>query len=139
MFSPVLMVAFSFLLIVFHLCKNFLVSDSVCTRAQSLQSCLTLCDNMDYRLPGSSVHEIHQARILEWVAVLQRIFMTQGLNLCLLCLLHCRCIFYQLNHLGSPVSHRLINLALVACAFSVIAKKVIPKANIKELFPYVFS
>ena len=36
--------------------------------AQSLQSCLTLSDNMDYRLPGSSVHGIHQARILEWVA-----------------------------------------------------------------------
>ena len=25
------------------------------------------CDPMDYRLPGSSVHEISQARILEWV------------------------------------------------------------------------
>ena len=37
--------------------------------AQSLQSCLTLCDPMDYSLPGSSVHGIIQARILEWVAV----------------------------------------------------------------------
>ena len=36
--------------------------------AQSLQSCMTLSDNMDYRLPGSSVHGIHQARILEWVS-----------------------------------------------------------------------
>ena len=33
------------------------------------QSCLTLCDPMDYSLPGSSVHGILQARILEWVAV----------------------------------------------------------------------
>ena len=32
------------------------------------QSCLTLCNLMDY-LPGSSVHEILQARILEWVAI----------------------------------------------------------------------
>ena len=32
------------------------------------QSCLTLCDPMDYNLPGSSVHGILQARILEWVA-----------------------------------------------------------------------
>ena len=32
------------------------------------QSCLTLCDPVDYSLPGSSVHEILQARILEWVA-----------------------------------------------------------------------
>ena len=27
------------------------------------------CDPMDYNLPGSSVHEILQARILEWVAM----------------------------------------------------------------------
>ena len=29
------------------------------------QSCLTLCDHMDYSLPGFSVHGILQARILE--------------------------------------------------------------------------
>ena len=34
------------------------------------QSCLTLCDPKDYSLPGSSVHGILQARVLEWVAML---------------------------------------------------------------------
>ena len=33
------------------------------------QSCLTLCDPMDYSPPGSSVHGIFQARVLEWVAI----------------------------------------------------------------------
>ena len=33
------------------------------------QSCLTLCDPMDCSQPGSSVHGIFQARILEWVAI----------------------------------------------------------------------
>ena len=33
------------------------------------QSCLTLCKSMDSIQPGSSVHGILQARILEWVAV----------------------------------------------------------------------
>ena len=33
------------------------------------QSCLTLCDLPDCSPPGSSVHEIFQARILEWVAI----------------------------------------------------------------------
>ena len=33
------------------------------------QSCLTLCDPVDCSLPGSSVHRILQARILEWVAI----------------------------------------------------------------------
>ena len=41
-----------------------------CMCAQSVtQSCLTLCDLMDCSPPGSSVHEISQARILEWVAI----------------------------------------------------------------------
>ena len=31
--------------------------------------CLILCDPMDCSLPGSSVHRIFQARILEWDAV----------------------------------------------------------------------
>ena len=30
------------------------------------QSCPTLSDPMDCRLPGSSVHEVFQARVLEW-------------------------------------------------------------------------
>ena len=33
------------------------------------QSCPTLCDPMDCSRPGSSVHEIFQAKILEWVAI----------------------------------------------------------------------
>ena len=33
------------------------------------QLCPTLCNPMDYSPPGSSVHEISQARILEWVAI----------------------------------------------------------------------
>ena len=37
--------------------------------AKSLQLCLTLCDAMDYSPPGSSVHGILQARILEWIAI----------------------------------------------------------------------
>ena len=37
--------------------------------AKSLQSCSTLYDPMDCSPPGSSVHGILQARILEWVAM----------------------------------------------------------------------
>ena len=32
-------------------------------------SCPTLCDPMDYRLPGSSIHGIFEVRILEQVAI----------------------------------------------------------------------
>ena len=33
------------------------------------ESCLILCDPMEHSLPGSSVHGIPQARMLEWVAI----------------------------------------------------------------------
>ena len=34
-----------------------------------MKSCPTFCDPMDCSLPGSSIHGIFQARILEWVAI----------------------------------------------------------------------
>ena len=40
-----------------------------CMHAKSLQSCPTLCNTMDCSPPGSFVHGISQARILEWVAI----------------------------------------------------------------------
>ena len=43
----------------------------VTTQSESevAQSCLTLCNPLDHSLPGSSIHGIFQARILEWVAI----------------------------------------------------------------------
>ena len=41
----------------------------MCTHAKSLQSYLTLGNPTDYSLPGTSVHEDFQARILEWIAM----------------------------------------------------------------------
>ena len=40
----------------------------VCVCVLAAQSCLTLCDPTDCSLPGSTVHGVFQARILEWVA-----------------------------------------------------------------------
>ena len=39
------------------------------SESEVAQSCLTLCSPMDCSPPGSSVHGIFQARILEWVAI----------------------------------------------------------------------
>ena len=59
--------------------------------AQSLQSCLILWNPMGCRLPGSSVHGILPANILEWVAI----SFSRGSNPCHL---HSRRILYHLNH-----------------------------------------
>ena len=50
--------------------------------SEVVQSCPTLCDAIDCSLPGSSIHGIFQARILEWVAIFfpQEIFPTQGIS-----------------------------------------------------------
>ena len=42
---------------------------NMCARVLITQLCLTLCNPMDGSPPGSSVHEIFQAGILEWVAM----------------------------------------------------------------------
>ena len=39
------------------------------SESEVAQSCPTLCDPMGCSLAGSSVHEISQARVLEWVAI----------------------------------------------------------------------
>ena len=60
------------------------------------QSCPTLCDSMDCSPPGSSVHEILQARILKLaIPFSRRVFPTQGLNPGLL---HFKQFLYHLSH-----------------------------------------
>ena len=39
------------------------------SESEVTQSCLTLSDPMDCSLPGSSIHGIFQARVLEWSAI----------------------------------------------------------------------
>ena len=72
-----------------------------------LQSYLTLCGPMNCSLPGSSVHSILQARILEWVAISysrgssQPRDRTWGL-------LGCMQILGYLSHQGSPQRKMLL-------------------------------
>ena len=50
-------------------CHFLLQCMKVKSESEVTQSCLTLSDPMDCSLPGSSVHGIFQARILEWGAI----------------------------------------------------------------------
>ena len=74
------------------------------SESEVAQSCLTLWDLMDCSLPGSSVHGIFQARVLEWVAISfskGSSIPTQGSNPGLP---HCRQTLYHLSQQGSPGS-----------------------------------
>ena len=50
-------------------CFSETLKEYACSNAKLLQSCLTLHKPMARSLPGSSVHWILQAKILEWVAM----------------------------------------------------------------------
>ena len=50
-------------------CHFLLQCIKVKSESEVTQSCLTLCDPMDCSLPGSSVHGVFQARVLEWGAI----------------------------------------------------------------------
>ena len=72
-------------------CRTGLHVAVACKHIQLLWSCSTLYGSMDCSPPGSSVHGILQAGILEWVAMpsFRGVFPTQGWNLQhLLCFLH---------------------------------------------------
>ena len=64
----------------------------MCVHAKLLQSCPTLCDAMDYSPPRLVCPWVSPGKNtgVDCLALLQRIFLTQKLNLCLLWLLHCR-------------------------------------------------
>ena len=50
-------------------CHFLLQCMKVKSESEVTQSCLTLCDPMDCSPPGSSIHGICQARVLEWGAI----------------------------------------------------------------------
>ena len=50
-------------------CEGQIVQDWAHSESEVAQSCPTLCGPMDCSLPGSEIHRILQARILEWAAI----------------------------------------------------------------------
>ena len=117
------LLAFVTILLLFFLCLGFFgspacgisapqpwikptLSASVESRALVTWLHPTLCDPVDYSPPGSSVHAILQARILECVAIpySRGIFPTQGSNPGLL---NCRQILYWLSHQESCTPPKL--------------------------------
>ena len=62
-------------------CHFLLQCMKVKSESEVTQSCPTLCDPMDCSLPGSSVHGIFQARVLEWGAIAFSIWQVGSLPL----------------------------------------------------------
>ena len=62
-------------------CHFLLQCMKVKSESEIAQSCLTLHNPMDCSLPGSSIHGIFQARVLEWGAIAFSVVMIELLNL----------------------------------------------------------
>ena len=100
-----LVVSFFFQLWINKAAPNIYVQ-KLCLCAKSLQLCSTLCDPVHCSLPGSCVHGILQARILDSVAMLSSgggVFPTQESNWYLLCLLHWHVGSLPLAPPGKPI------------------------------------
>ena len=68
------------------------------SESEVAQLCPTLSNLMDCRLPGSSVHGIFQARVLEWGAIAFSVIMLTT------------CIKYQ-NHIAGPTRIPCLHLS----------------------------
>ena len=91
-----------------------------CCCCSVAKSCLTLCNPADYCLPGSSVHGISQARILDWVAISfsrrsswprdrTQVSYTAG------GLLHCRWILCWVSHQSCLLCAKSLQLCPTFC------------------------
>ena len=93
-----------------------------CVSAKPLQSFPTLCNPTDCSPPASPVHGILQARILEWVAMpFQGIFLTQGSNSSLLCLLHWQSGSLPLAPPGKPLNGKTLLKAVRNISFENVS------------------
>ena len=98
----------------------------MCLCAKLLQSYPTLCDPMDCSLPGSSVHSIPQASILEWVAMPSSRASSQPRDWNHVSFVSC--LFWQTGSLplgppGKSTYLNTLNVLLYIPGFSVAAAK----------------
>ena len=70
-------------------------------QSEVAQSCPALCDPTNYSLPGSSIHETFQTRVLKWVAISFSRASSQPRDRTWVSLIVGR-RFYRLSHQGSP-------------------------------------
>ena len=103
-----------------HRWKGFiLLCNCMCVRLllrAQLLSHVQLCDPVDCSPPGSSVHGIIPARILQWVAVSSsRGSCHQGSNPCLLCVLHWQVVSLLLSHSSSLLTESVTQTHTHTC------------------------
>ena len=89
-----------------ELMSGWIIGCHACMCAQLLQSFPALCNPMDGSPPNSSVHEISQARILEWIAMPSSRGSSQPRSWACICCVSCIAAgFFTIEPLGKPISY----------------------------------
>ena len=83
-------------------CVLWQVANCCAACCAQLFSCVWFCDLMDFSPPGSSVHGILQARILEWVVISSSRGSSQPRNQTRVSYIGRQKFFLTMSHLGSP-------------------------------------
>ena len=104
-------------------CHFLLQCRKVKSESEVAQSCPTLSDPMDYSLPGSSVHGIFQARVLEWGAIA---FSVREVCPCFFPL---PCRTYLIHQMMSWQPQLEIVIRLCVCVFCVCVSLRFPKSS----------
>ena len=88
-------------------CHFLLQHMKVKSECEVIQLCLTLCHPMDCSLPGSSIHGIFQARVLEWGAIAFSKLYSVGIAKTV----HSQIplFFFLINHIHAENSHLLLD------------------------------
>ena len=123
---------------------SFPVMTSSLSCAQSLQLHPTLCDPMDCNLSGgSSVHEILQARMLEWVAMPSSRGFSQFRDWTLIS--YVSCIALEIECIQIPIASAYLSWALMLC-FQLFISRLLLKpqsssqsSRFETLCPYCTS
>ena len=102
------------------------------SESEAAQSCLTRIDPMDCSLPGSSIHGIFQARLLEWGAIAFSTWMLSSVAQ------SCLTLCGPMNHStpGLPVHHQLLEFTQThvhrPCLFNFYAEYIMRNAGLNE-------
>ena len=94
-------------------CHFLLQYMKVKSEREVTQSCPTLSDPMDCSLPGSSIHGIFLARVLELGAIAFSLYLATLLNLLISSVLWLTGIFYTKKHLSSAKSDNFYSFFLI--------------------------
>ena len=113
-----------------ELIMSFLTPPSSLRVCACVLGCVQLCNPMDSSLPGSSVHRVFQARILEWVAISSSRGSSQPGDLICVSCIFCtgRWILFHYATWEAPSLPRLIQLVTTYRSFLSPAIALVPIA-----------